>query len=137
VNMHVLVTIPASVATNAGIDAFVHEFESYLRFKATPLSEGVSLYGTELIAKNIRPLVANRGNLEAGGKVVLGVAFGRIGIKSVRTGNVHCMARFVGALFHVSNGLSNAICLPYVAEFSMIACPEKVASVAQAMGIEN
>lgn len=132
-----LVTLPASVATHAGIDAFVHAFESYLSLEATPLSEGISLYGTELVAKNIRPFVANRGNLGAGGKMLLGAAFGGIGISSVRTGNVHCMARFVGALFHVSHGLSNAVCLPYVAEFNSIACPEKFASVAQAMGVDT
>jgi alcohol dehydrogenase len=46
------------------------------------------------------------------------------------------MARFVGALFHVPHGLSNAVCLPYAAEFNLIACPEKFARVAQAMGVK-
>ena len=58
-----------------------------------------------------------------------GITFGLTGL-----GNVHCMARFVGAFFHVSHGLSNAICLPYAAEFNLIANPKKYARVALAMG---
>jgi alcohol dehydrogenase len=132
-----LASLPASVAAHAGMDAFAHAFESYLSLLATPLTEGVSLYATELIAQNIRPFVANRGNLEAGGKMLVGSALSAVAFTSVRTGNVHCMARFVGAFFHVPHGLSNAVCLPYAAEFNMIACPEKYARVAQVMGIDT
>lgn len=132
-----LTSLPASVAAHAGMDAFAHAFESYLSLLATPLTEGVSLYATELIAQNIGPFVANRGNLEAGGKMLVGSALSAVAFTSVRTGNVHCMARFVGAFFHVPHGLSNAVCLPYAAEFNMIACPEKYARVAQVMGIDT
>jgi alcohol dehydrogenase len=40
----------------------------------------------------------------------------------------------VGARFHLSHGLSNAVCLPHVARFNLVACPEKFAQVAIAMG---
>ena len=132
-----LISLPASVAAHAGMDAFVHALESYLSLLATPLTEGITLYGVELTARNIRPFVANRANLEAGGNMLIGSAFGAIGFTSARTGNVHCMARFIGAFYHVPHGLSNAVCLPYVAEFNALACPEKFARVAQAMGIDT
>jgi alcohol dehydrogenase len=44
------------------------------------------------------------------------------------------MARFVGAFFHASHGLSNAVCLPHAARFNLKANPEKFARVATAMG---
>jgi alcohol dehydrogenase len=44
------------------------------------------------------------------------------------------MARFVGAEFHLSHGLSNAVCLPHVARFNLLAVPEKFARVAEVMG---
>jgi alcohol dehydrogenase len=69
--------------------------------------------------------------------MLVGSALSAVAFTSVRTGNVHCMARFVGAFFHVPHGLSNAVCLPYAAEFNMIACPEKYARVAQVMGIDT
>lgn len=132
----VLTTLPATVAAHAGMDAFVHAVESYLSLQASPLTDGINLYAIELIAKNIRSFVANRANFEAGGSMLSAAALAGIGFSLTGLGNVHCMARFVGAFFHVPHGLSNAVCLPYVSEFNMVACPEKFSRVAQAMGID-
>ena len=97
-------------------------------------SDALSLQAVELIAANIRPFVADRSNLEAGlnmlcGSALAGMVFGQTGL-----GNVHCMARFVGAFYHLSHGLSNALCLPHVAAFNLPAVPGKYARVARAMG---
>lgn len=129
-----LKSLPATVAAHSGMDAFVHAFESYIALNASPMTDAINLYAIELIAQNIRQFVANRANLDAGLKMacasnLAGITFGLTGL-----GNVHCMARFVGAFFHVSHGLSNAICLPYAAEFNLIANPQKYARVALAMG---
>lgn len=125
-----LVTLPASVATHAGMDAFVHGFESFISRNANPVTDALNLRAIELIAGNIRAFVADRGDLSAGeamltGSALAGMAFGLTGL-----GNVHCLARFVGAFFHLSHGLSNAICLPTVAEFNRSAAPERYARLA-------
>jgi alcohol dehydrogenase len=122
------------VAAHSGIDAFVHAFESYVSRQANLMTDAINLQAIELLSANIRPFVANRENLEAGlnmlvGSALAGITFGQTGL-----GNVHCMARFVGARFHLSHGLSNAVCLPHVAQFNMLASPEKFARVAVAMG---
>lgn len=132
-----LTSLPAHVAAHAGMDAFVHALESYVSLQASPLTDGINLYAIELIAKNIRPFMAHRGNLEAGGNMLVGASLAAIGFSNTGAGNVHCMARFVGAFFHVPHGLSNAVCLPYAAEFNMMACPEKFARAGQAMGVET
>jgi len=129
-----LASLPANVAAHAAMDAFVHAFESYISLNASPVTDGINLFAMELISQNVRPFVANRANLDAGSNMacasnLAGITFGLTGL-----GNVHCMARFVGAFFHVSHGLSNAICLPYAAEFNLIANPRKYARVAMAMG---
>lgn len=129
-----LKSLPATVAAHSAMDAFVHAFESYIALNASLMTDAINLSAIELIAQNVRPFVANRANLDAGLKMacasnLAGITFGLTGL-----GNVHCMARFVGAFFHVSHGLSNAICLPYAAEFNLIANPKKYARVAMAMG---
>lgn len=129
-----LKSLPATVAAHSAMDAFVHAFESYISLNASPITDAMNLHALELISQNIRPFVSDRSNLDAGFKMLCaanlaGMVFGLTGL-----GNVHCMARFVGAFFHVSHGLSNAICLPYAAEFNLTANPEKYARVALAMG---
>jgi alcohol dehydrogenase len=129
-----LTSLPASVASHSAMDAFVHAFESYLSLNASLITDALNLYALELIAQNVRQFVSNRSDIEAGLKMacasnLAGITFGLTGL-----GNVHCMARFVGAFFHVSHGLSNAICLPYAAEFNLSANPKKYRRVALAMG---
>jgi len=127
-------SLPASVAAHAGIDAFVHAFESYVSLNASPVSDAIDLYAIELIAHNIRPFVSNRSNLDAGLKMLCGASLAAIGFTQTRLGNAHCMARLIGAAFHVPHGLCSAVCLPYVAEFNLMATPRKFARVALAMG---
>lgn len=127
-------TVPAHVAAHSGMDAFVHAFESYISRQANLVTDAINLQAITLISANLRPFVANRENTEAGlrmltGSALAGMTFGQTGL-----GNVHCMARFVGAACHVSHGLSNAVCLPYVSRFNLIANPAKFAQIAKAMG---
>lgn len=126
-------TVPAHVAAHSGMDAFVHAFESYISRQANLVTDAINIEAIELLAANIRPFVANRDNLEAGlnmlvGSALAGITFGQTGL-----GNVHCMARFVGAYWHLSHGLSNAVCLPHVARFNLPANPRKFARIAAAM----
>jgi len=127
-------TVPAHVAAHSGMDAYVHAFESYISRQANLVTDAINLQAISLLSTNIRQFVANRENLEAGlnmlcGSALAGITFGQTGL-----GNVHCMARFVGAACHVSHGLSNAVCLPAVARFNLAANPAKYARIAAAMG---
>jgi alcohol dehydrogenase len=116
------------------MDAFVHALESYISLNANLITDAMNLYAIELISQNVRPFVSNRSNLEAGLKMLCAASLAAMGFSNTGAGNIHCMARFVGAFFHVSHGLSNAVCLPYGAEFNLMANPEKFARVALAMG---
>jgi alcohol dehydrogenase len=131
-----LVTMPAHVAMHAGVDAFVHAFESFISKGASPVTDALDLRAIELIAGNIRAFVADRGDLKAGeamltGSALAGMAFGLTGL-----GNVHCLARFVGAFFSLSHGLSNAVCLPKVAAFNREAVIDRYARLAAILAPE-
>lgn len=130
-------TLPAHVAAHAGVDAFVHAFEGYLSRGANPVTDALNLHAMGLLSRNIRRFVADRTDADAAlamlcGSALAGCAFGITGL-----GNVHCMARFVGAFCHVSHGLANAVCLPHVARFNLPANPARFADVARAMGADT
>jgi alcohol dehydrogenase len=129
-----LKSLPAHVAAHAAVDAFVHALESYVSLHANPITDAMNLHAIELIACNIRPFTSNRGDLDAGLNMLCAASLAAMGFSNTGAGNIHCMARFVGAFFHISHGLSNAVCLPYGAEFNLTATPEKFARVARAMG---
>jgi alcohol dehydrogenase len=132
----VLETLPAHVAMHSGIDAFVHAFESYISLRANSFTDALTLDAVSRIGGSIRQFVAKRSTGEAGaamlaGSALAGMAFGQTGL-----GNVHCLARFIGAAYGLSHGLSNAVCLVHVAAFNRIATPAKYARVAVALGCD-
>ena len=129
-----LTSLPEKAAAHAAMDAFVHALESYVSLQANPITDAVNLHAIELIAQNVRSFVSNRSHLEAGFHMLCAATLAGMGFSNTGLGNIHCMARLVGAFFHVPHGLSNAVCLPYVAEFNLVANPEKFARVALAMG---
>jgi len=127
-------SLPYTVTAHAAMDAFVHALESYVSLNANPITDAMNLHAIELISRNVRPFVSNRNNLEAGLQMLCAASLAAMGFSETGLGNIHCMARLVGAFFHIPHGLSNAVCLPYGAEFNLIANPEKFARVALAMG---
>ncbi len=130
----VLTSLPRDVAIQSGMDAFTHALESFVSKEANPFTDAGNLHALHLISHYLRRFVEDRSDLEAGLHMLCAASFGAIGFSSTGAGNIHCMARFISAFFHVPHGLSTALCLPAVAEYNAEAVPEKFARVAVAMG---
>ncbi len=116
-----IMTAPPSVAASCGIDALIHALEAYLSTDASPFSEAMSEKAMELIGGNIRRYAANRTNEEAASAMLVGSLFAGIAFSWARLGNVHAMSHPVSAYFNVPHGVANAILLPTIVEYNMLA----------------
>ena len=116
-----LTTAPASVAAACGIDAMVHALEAYISTAASPFSDAMAEKALELIGANIRCYAANRGDIEAAENMLVGSLFAGIAFSCARLGDVHAMSHPVSAYFNVPHGVANAILLPTIVEYNMLA----------------
>lgn len=116
-----LTTAPVSVAAACGIDAMVHALEAYISTAASPFSDAMAEKALELIGGNIRSYVANRGDIEAAENMLVGSLFAGIAFSWARLGDVHAMSHPVSAYFNVPHGVANAILLPTIVEYNMLA----------------
>lgn len=116
-----LTTAPASVAAACGIDAMVHALEAYISTAASPFSDAMAEKALELIGANIRCYAANRGDIEAAENMLVGSLFAGIAFSWARLGDVHAMSHLVSAYFNVPHGVANAILLPTIVEYNMLA----------------
>ena len=116
-----LTTAPASVAAACGIDAMVHALEAYISTAASPFSDAMAEKALELIGANIRCSAANRGDIEAAENMLVGSLFAGIAFSWARLGDVHAMSHPVSAYFNVPHGVANAILLPTIVEYNMLA----------------
>lgn len=116
-----IMTAPASIAASCGIDALIHALEAYISTAASPFSDAMAEKAMELIGKNIRRFVANRGDGEAASAMMVGSTFAGIAFAWAKLGNVHAMSHPVSAYFHVAHGVANAVLLPTVIEYNALA----------------
>jgi alcohol dehydrogenase class IV len=66
----------------------------------------------------------------------MGSLLGGFCLGPVNTAGVHALSYPLGSLYHLPHGLSNALLLPYVMEYNLVAAPERYAKVAEALGCE-
>jgi alcohol dehydrogenase len=127
----------ANEAAYAGIDSFADALESYLSNRATVFSDALNAHAMTLIARSIRPFVADRNDEPAALDMLCGSSQAAISHDVTGLGNVSCMATAICSLLPVTCGLAKAICLPHVAAFNVSANPKRYARIAAILGIDG
>lgn len=120
---------PKSVTAATGVDALSHAIEAYISRRAHPMSDTLALSAMELIVENILTAYNEPENLDARESMSLGALQAGMAFSNASVCLVHGMSRPIGALFHVPHGISNAMLLPAVLEFSKDACIERLADL--------
>lgn len=127
-------TVPPSVMIPTGMDALTHAIESYMSLRATMQTEALAIGAIKVISANLRQAVANSGNREAAGNMLMAANLAGIAFGNSRLGIVHAMALPLGAFFHIPHGIANTVLLPHGLEYNLIATPQKYIDIAAAMG---
>ena len=130
-------TLPPRITADTGIDALTHAIEAYVSKKANPYSDSQALEAMRLIGPNLRRVFHNGDDKEAREAMMLGSTLAGVAFSNASVAMVHGLSRPIGAFFHVPHGLSNAMLLPAVTQFSMEAAPERYADCAKAMGVAS
>ncbi len=129
------VSVPARTSADTGIDALTHAMEAYVSKKASAYTDIQAIAAMKLIAPNLRKVYHNGEDKEAREQMMLGSTLAGVAFSNASVALVHGMSRPIGAFFHVPHGLSNAMLLPSVTEYSIPGAPERYADCARAMGV--
>lgn len=126
--------LPPAVTAMTGIDAMVHAIEAYTsRIKKNPISDSLALKALELLASNIRQVIADGRDIEARRPMLLGSLLAGMAFANAPVGAVHALAYPLGGLFHVPHGLSNALMLGPVLAFNLPSAEPAYAELAKAV----
>jgi len=128
-----MLSMPVALTAATGMDALTHAVEAYVSTSATPLTDAAALKAIELISQYLRPAVANGKNLEAREKMAYAEFLAGMAFNNASLGHVHAMAHQLGGFYDLPHGVCNAVLLPHVSRFNLIACPERFADIAAAM----
>ncbi|NWA28153.1 iron-containing alcohol dehydrogenase [Pseudomonas gingeri] len=130
-------SLPARVTADTGIDALTHAIEAYVSLKSNLYSDSQALAAMSLIGPNLRRVYRNGQDVEAREALMLGSTLAGVAFSAASVALVHGMSRPIGAFFHVPHGLSNAMLLPTITEYSIPGAPRRYADCARAMGVAS
>ncbi|UED81124.1 iron-containing alcohol dehydrogenase [Lysinibacillus sp. CD3-6] len=125
------ITSPPAITAATGIDALSHAIESYLSRLAHPYSNVLALSAMDLIIHNMLKVYEHGDDIDAREAMSLGSMQAGLSFSNASVALVHGMSRPIGALFHVPHGISNAMLLPAVLEYTKDACVERLANIGQ------
>jgi alcohol dehydrogenase len=135
IDYRLTVSLPPRTTADTGIDALTHAIEAYVSKKANLYSDSQALAAMKLLAPNLREAYSNGQNESCREAMMLGATLAGLAFSNASVALVHGMSRPIGAFFHVPHGLSNAMLLPSVTEFSVASAPERYATCARTMGL--
>jgi alcohol dehydrogenase class IV len=135
IDYELTLSLPQRSTADTGIDALTHAMEAYVSKKANIYSDTQALEAMKLIAPNLRKVFHDGSNREAREKMMLGATLAGVAFSNASVALVHGMSRPIGAFYHVPHGLSNAMLLPVVTEFSISAATQRYADCSRAMGV--
>jgi alcohol dehydrogenase len=130
-----MVGLPPALTAATGMDALTHAIEAYVTtLLSNPITDALALQAISLVGKWLRKAVANGADMEARDAMAYAEYLAGMAFNSAGLGIVHSMAHQPGSLLGKPHGVCNAICLPVVCEFNLMANAEKYAKVAEALG---
>lgn len=135
IDYELTLSLPARTTADTGIDALTHAIEAYVSKKSNLYSDTQALAAMQLIGPNLKKVYFNPEDKTAREAMMLGATLAGIAFNNASVALVHGMSRPIGAFFHVPHGLSNAMLLPMITEYSIPNAPEKYADCARAIGI--
>jgi len=128
---------PAGLTAATGMDALTHAIEAYVSTAANPITDACAEKAITMISEWLSAAVANGDNIEARDAMSYAQYLAGMAFNNASLGYVHAMAHQLGGFYNLPHGVCNAILLPHVCEFNLIACPDRYATIAKLMGVNT
>jgi alcohol dehydrogenase class IV len=136
IDADLMLTLPARITAETGVDALAHCAEAYTNKKAHPLIDLYALEGIRLVGRWLPVAIADGTNREARAALALASYWGGVCLGPVNTHAGHAVAYPLGTRHHIPHGAANAVIFPHVLAFNAPVVPERTAAILQALGLE-
>lgn len=125
---------PYRLTADSGLDTLCHALEAYVSRKASPFTDAMALASMRAVVDHLPQACADPNDRQAREALMLAATQGGIAFSNASVTLIHGMSRPIGAHFHVPHGLSNAILLPSITEWSIPGAETRYAECARALG---
>lgn len=121
-------------AALSGMVTLAHAIEGFVSSGSFELTNLLNFKSIQLIAKYIRPFIANRKSIDAAMAMQNAYLYSALGSINSGLGNTDAMAKSLYVHSDINYRLTSSVALPVVMEFNAMACPEKFIKIAECFG---
>ena len=118
--------IPKTLIAHAGLDAVTHAVESYVSVVANDFTKSQSMQAVKMLFENLQESY-EEGTPTSREKVHHASTIAGLAFSNAFLGICHSLSHQIGAKFHLSHGLTNAVLLPYVIQYNASEKPTRMA----------
>jgi aldehyde dehydrogenase (NAD+) len=130
-------TLPWGLTVTTAMDAMTHAVEALTSILAQPICDGQALQAIRLIRENLPKVMVNPKDETARNNLQIAATMAGWAFTIAQVGLAHAMAHTLGILYNVPHGAACGIVLPAVMRFNIDFAADKLAQVAQAMGVNT
>ena len=134
VDFELTLSMPKPLTAAVGVDTFTHGLEAFVSKKANSLTDPLALACIGNVAEFLRRAWSHPDDRGAREGMMLAACMGGMAFSNSSVALVHGMSRPIGAVFGLPHGLSNAVLLPAVTRYSVVAAPSRYATAARRIG---
>jgi acyl-CoA reductase-like NAD-dependent aldehyde dehydrogenase/alcohol dehydrogenase class IV len=131
------VSLPRGLTVTTAMDAMTHAVEAMTSIMAQPICDGQALQAIRLIKENLPIVIATPGDEKARNNLQIAATMAGWAFTIAQVGLAHAMAHTIGMLYDVPHGAACGIVLPAVMRYNVDFAADKLAMVAQAMGVDT
>jgi 1-propanol dehydrogenase len=113
-----VLTVPAVITADTGMDVLTHAIEAYVSLNANEISDAMAEKAVRLVFGYLEEAYKNGQNLVAREKMHIASCIAGIAFNQTSLGLNHGMAHICGAKFHIPHGRINSILLPAIIEYN-------------------
>ncbi len=128
---------PQNVTAATGMDALTHAVEAYTSRQGNAITDMYALSAIKRIFAYLPLVYADGSDIKAREEMALAAYEAGVCINNASVTLVHGMSRPIGALFHVSHGISNAMLIKECLEYVLDGCFLRFATIARTIGVAH
>jgi len=135
VDPELMLSLPKSITASTGMDALSHAIESITNLNCNPHSDLYAEAAIKKISSNLLTCCDSPGNVGARSEMALAANWAGMAFNITICHVGHAIADALSCNFHTPHGLNCALALPATIDLVAQAVPERVRTVALAMGL--
>lgn len=122
------------LTASTGLDVLTHAIEAFVSIAATPTTDVFATNAIKLVSEYLRPSVASKINSKAKENMAIASLHAGLAFSNAILGAVHAISHTVGGRYPMLHGDINAVLLPHVMEYNLLANPKRFMEIASFLG---